>query len=736
MKKQLLVAAGLMAFASAAQAQYPLVRVSDIQTVSAADLANCLDAPGHVGDTVRVQGIVITPGGLAQSASGRQIWIRDIDSQGEFHSIGVRYGGGNNPTTPTDLLNVVPGDTLEITAQVQEYNGTSATSPTNDGETQLVPLTDGVRNIGDGTGPAPTANLLANIGILNDAQRLNNLPTGEGWEGAFIEVQNVTVVSVNLFSSGTRVSFTVADGQGNQMEVSDRFLAGRFSTGFVAPSVGDQFTSLKGVIIHSKNRCAGTASANRGYTLNPFDATHYVRGASAPSIGGITRLPAQPCSTTPTTISATITDDGSVASAILFYAIGETGPYTQSPMTVTTGSIYSAAIPGQADGTFVRYYIRATDNLGNVTNIPNVPTASPTFYVSRCGGPTVRDIQYTPYADGNSGYKGTIIDGLEGVVVSSATDLGQVFIQDPTQTSWNGIWLFGSATATLNRGDRVRVSGTVEENFNVTRVNVASGTVTVLSSGNPISSITLDPSVLSTYDFTQNEKYESCLVKVQMPNGTDPLFVVDSNVRAAGSTSNFGEYRLGGSLFDPANGVVVQVGNQNSTNFSTLNASYINAPRWATNLRVAPIVVTQGQPLVTSITGVVYYGFNTLMMLPRDNPDFALYTGVDEVQADAEFKFLVSPNPFVKGNYVYINSGYNSPSDAWRTGGSNSCNCVVWRGVYVVVTGSDGVERKVDMVDVDGTLRLDITNLPSGVYNIRFVDPFTEQSTSEQFIIL
>lgn len=736
MKKQLLVAAGLMAFAGAAQAQYPLVRVSDIQTVSAADLANCIDAPARVGDTVRVQGIVITPGGLAQSASGRQIWIRDIDSQAEFHSIGVRYGGGNNPTTPTDLLNVVAGDTLEITAVVQEYNGTSATNPTNDGETQLVPLTDGVRNIGDGTGAAPTANLLANIGILNDAQRLNNLPTGEGWEGAFIEVQNVTVVSVNLFSGGTRVSFTVADAQGNQMEVSDRFLAGRFSTGFVSPSVGDQFTSLKGIIIHSKNRCAGTASANRGYTLNPFDATHYVRGASAPSIGGITRLPAQPCSTTNTTISATITDDGSVASAILFYAIGETGPYTQSPMTTTGGNIYTAAIPGQADGTFVRYYIRATDNLGNVTNIPNVPTASPTFYVSRCGGPTVRDIQYTPFADGNSGYKGTIIDGLEGVVVSSATDLGQVFIQDPTQTSWNGIWLFGSATATLNRGDRVRVSGTVEENFNVTRVNVASGTVTVLSSNNPISSITLDPSVLSTYDFTQNEKYESCLVKVQMPNGTDPLYVVDSNVRAAGSTSNFGQYRLGGSLFDPANGVVVQVGNQTSTNFSTLNASYINNNRWATNLRVTPILVTQGQPLVTSLTGIVYYGFNTLMMLPRDNPDFALFTDVDELEANGEFSFTVSPNPFVKGNYVYINSNYQSPSDAWRTGGGNSCNCVVWRGVYVVVIGSDGVERKVDMVDVDGTLRLDITNLPSGVYNIRFVDAYTGQSTSEQFVIL
>jgi hypothetical protein len=243
MKKYLLLAAGLLAFGVASQAQtIPLVTISDIQNVSATDLAACNDAPPAtlLLDTVRVRGIVTVPGGQAQSASGRQIWIRAIDSQGAFNNLGIRYGRGNTATTPTDLLNVVPGDTLEITGTVEEFNGTAG-----DGETQINPLPDGVRNIGDDTGPAPAPTLLPNIGILNDNLRVNNLPTGEAWEGAFIEFQNVEVTTVTPFSGGARVSFTVRDAAGNLIEVSDRFLAGRFSAGFVAPSQGDQFTTPK-----------------------------------------------------------------------------------------------------------------------------------------------------------------------------------------------------------------------------------------------------------------------------------------------------------------------------------------------------------------------------------------------------------------------------------------------------------------------------------------------------------
>ena len=61
---------------------------------------------------------------------------------------------------------------------------------------------------------------------------INQVETGEQWEGVYIEITDVTVVSVNNFVAGgvERVSFNVADANGNVLVVSDRFLAQRGPT--------------------------------------------------------------------------------------------------------------------------------------------------------------------------------------------------------------------------------------------------------------------------------------------------------------------------------------------------------------------------------------------------------------------------------------------------------------------------------------------------------------------------
>jgi hypothetical protein len=86
----------------------------------------------------------------------------------------------------------------------------------------------------------------------------------------------------------------------------------------------------------------------------------------------------------------------------------------------------------------VRYYFRAKDNLNNTTLVPNVPGQIPAlFYTSRVGGCIIRDIQFTPYPTGRSGYVGdTLI--LQGIVTASAAsgNLGYVFIQQENQNEW------------------------------------------------------------------------------------------------------------------------------------------------------------------------------------------------------------------------------------------------------------------------------------------------------------
>ena len=654
MLKHILSIAALLACSLAATAQrvYPLVTAADIQTVSATNLAACNDAPARVGDTVRIRGIVITRGGIAITASGRQIFIRDIAGSGPFQAIGLRFGGGNTATTPNDILNLVAGDTVEITGPVVEFNGGGA-NPALDGETQINPLVNGVRVIGDGIGPAPTPTLLPNVGILNNATRVNNLPTGEQWEGNFIEIQNTTVVAVNNFTAGTppeaRVSFTVADAAGNRVEISDRFSSARPANGFVAPQIGDQFTSIKGVIIHNKNGCTGTGPNNRGYTINPFDPTHYVRGASSPAIGSIARAVISPCSTDIVTISATITDDGSITSAKLLYAIGEgTTTYTSVDMTPGGSDSFTANIPAAAEGTLVKYYIRAIDNSNNTTNTPNILTLTPIFYIVRCGAPQIRDLQYTPFVSGESGYKGLTVTDIEGVVTSSAapTNLGQVYIQQTGATAWGGMWLTGGAAiSSLSIGDKVKVSGLVQENFGMTRISVSSATL--VSSGNAVTTVNVAPAVLSAYDFAANEAYEGMLVRVAAATGN--LFVVDTNVLAATAppTANNAEYRLGNDQFDPNTGVVIQAGRQTGTSFSSLNVSYVNNRKWAIldgTMNVPAIVLGLGDQF-TSATGIVYFGFNIVKVLPRTTDDMAGFISGTKPTAARAAGYSIAPNP-------------------------------------------------------------------------------------------
>lgn len=592
--------------------------------VAGAQLAACNDSSSYIGDTVFVYGTVVMDPGLAQAAGGRNIWIQS--GTGPWSGIDIYTTGVPTPVPGEDILNLAKGDSILVKGIVGRFGG----------ETELFPLNVEVINI-----ERPVHFNHVDVGELSDDMKENQLETGEKWEGVYVEITDVTVISVDNFG-GSRYSFDVSDVNGNVLTISDRFLAQRTPQNnpqgtFIPPVVGAKYDTIRGVILHGyPNGCLPpNGSALLGYDLDPFDPDDYVIGASAPLISSKNRNPVTPKPSEDVTISATIVDpDGVVTAAILFYAVGESNTsFQQIPMT-NTGTTYLATIPSAlySEGDIVKYYISATDDSSLTSTSPVANAGRPDFFVVRDNGTTIYDVQYTIYDNGASGYEGFNVT-LEGIVTatSQSNDLGYVYIQQEGATEWGGISLAGNSKLNdLSRGDKVRVKGVIQDvtNFALTRLAEITE-VDTISTGNPVPDpIELDPGDFTTYDIDLTEPYECMLVKLKNPSGGG-VYIVDEN--ADGPNNNFAEYRIGASQFDPSSGSRVLTGRVTTSAFSSLYVSYINDSTWLSNsgiMNVPACVITAGDTM-TSVTGIMYYSFGEMKLLPRNNDDFENYSGAN-----------------------------------------------------------------------------------------------------------
>lgn len=691
MKKFLLLFALLFSISLGLQGQ-AVVPMDSLQIP--VDLVNCNDTSIFFGDTVTVYGVAVMDGGLAQVSSGRNIWIQS--GAGPWSGLDV-FGNSGTVIAPTDILDINAGDSVAITGYMDEYFG----------ESEIVPISA----IKLGTNKTVHLNTV-DVCDLNDGQQNNNLADGEQWEGTFVEVKDVTVISVGFFSGGNRVSFTVQDQNGCVVNISDRFLVQRLPANagtFVPPTVGDFFCSIKGVLTHSLNNC--NTATGRGYEINPFDSTHYEICSAAPSIFGVTRSPVCPGSTDSISFSCDILDSDGVTGAQLYYATGAncTSAYTSIAMTNTSGSIYQASIPPQSDGTFIKYYISATDTANNVGENPTVTNGSdPRFFKVNDNGCTISDIQFVPscFNSDASGYRGLTVT-VDGVVTASAepNNLATVFIQEENKIDWAGIMATGSTTlANLKVGDKVEVTGDVEESFFLTRLENIS-TINPLGTGT-INPVVFKPQDLTTYDFATNEQFESMLVSLADLNG-GPLIVVQ---QSADLTFNFAEYRVGHDEFDPVNGTRVQAGRQTTSSIASNNVSYINDSIWIIDggaLLVDPCIVHEGTKFDT-ISGILYYSFGNYKVLPRNNDDYvggfadSCPGAVAVIPPLADSRLVVYPNP--AQDQLNLDYDFN-------------------RTVSGIIEMRDLMGRlvKTEILNgVAGTLNLDTNNLNAGTYVLSF----------------
>jgi len=653
MKKLLLSVFGLIGLGSLSAQTYPYVDINQISFVSQMDLVNCIDASQYLGDTIVTRGVVITDGNLSEVASssitgGSRPFIALTDtaaggSGGAFRGVVVMGADpSNNPVSAIE--NSLAGDILEMTVIVNEFSGLVQLQPLNSTSVSLV----GFANI-----PSP---ILINAGDIQDNQRQNKLPTGEQWEGSYVELQNVTVTNVSIFSGGSRAEFTVQDANGNQVLVADRFLAMKVNgvntvnpnspqtVGlFNPPSVGTVYNYIRGVIFHDENGCAGGGGFAGGYEINPIDSTDFDKAASPASITDIKRNPIVPNPTQAVTVTADIVDnDGVVVSATLFYTADQTAPANlfQSVGMTNVGSTYSATIPAFPLDSVVRYFIEAIDDSANVTVVPNTPMGQPlntAFYTVRANGPTVMDIQFVPnVSDGNSKIENDTIT-VTGIVTASyqAGDLGYLYIQDPTATEFAGIFCEGGPTAVfaLNRGDEVTIQGVVREQFGFTKLEVLTATTT--GNTGTITPIVIDPSDPNLIGTDEMERYESMLVRFENPNGA--VFVNDS--------LGFGEYTVGSGMNATVTARVL-AGRQNGTQAqSSLDVSYIaDTATYGAGLNVTPIQVDDSFSM-TALEGLMYYSFSNFKMTPRNNADFKNVIVSVEPIYSSTVEAAIYPNP-------------------------------------------------------------------------------------------
>mgnify|MGYP000344954673 CR=1 FL=1 len=623
-----------------ANAQYPRITIKQLQEVSQTKLAACNDSSVYYGDTVTVVAVVVQDANLidvpSSSVQGNFrpfVHVVDTANSGEsggysgLQVMGVYTDAAGASLPVTDVYNLYAGMVVELTGIVGRYLG----------ETQLSLLNNSSLTVlGNQAKPAP---IVVDLGKLNDNTRTNILTTGEEYEDSYIEIKNVTVTAVNNFN-GNRVSFDVADGNGNVINVSDRFFVQKtknYTTtrssapekegSFEPPVVGTKYDYIRGIVIHSENGCSG--NNGRGYELNPTRESDYLVGKTPPNISSIVRTPLVPKDDEKVTLSAKIVDfDGTVASAKLFYSTNLTDTYdkfTEVTMTLKSGTTdsYEAEIPANAENTVVRYYFFATDDIGQESYVPFGANASTnpdfSFYTVRNGGLTISDIQRVlNVANDASPFENQEVT-VTGVVTASAKayDLEQIYIQDPTSDKWSAIKCQGNSDLIkLYRGQEVTVTGTVAESFGYTVLNVTNVQLTGEVKTVPI--VTLDPSDSAFYFSKEAEAYESMLVGMVNPAGGK---VYISNPRL----SAFGEYMISTDE-DNTYGMSrrVQAGIQNTNNSSSLWVSIVSDKTLKDNdgsMNVTPIEAVKGMSFDT-IVGILYYGFSNYSLIPRNDDDF------------------------------------------------------------------------------------------------------------------
>lgn len=573
------------------------LNIADLQFVR----ANVIGATGNEdspfrGDTVTVTGVVMH--GIREVFVGARWGVFMQDERGGPWS-GI-FAIQNDSTIAGTLFSaVLPGDKIRVTGLLNEFPTTANTASITQIELLTRPAVP-VEFVDFGL-PTP-APIVLTPGDLQANGAITDPKLTERWESVLARFNNLTVIQ------------NFAGQAGNIMTAGD-------ASGSIA--LDDYFDAIFDVVSPNGGAWPGLPAGTRinvtGYiragttqgtvTINPRTMADIEIASSPPSITNVSRNPVVVTSTTDPEVSATIVDaQGAVARAHVNYTV-DNGPVQRVSMSTSDNTVFRGVIPRQANGAFVQYYITAVDASNDSTDAAN---AQRSFYYVRDNGLTIFDVQYTPFDNGNSGYSGLTVT-VEGVATTDSADFGYYYLQDG-RAPWSGIWVNDNVN-NVKLGDRVRVTGTAQENFNVTRIGNVTAAV-ILSTGNAVP----EPVEVKTGELRAGrtaEQYEGMLVRVLGAKVTNPF---------PDGASNFGEFSINDGTGE------VRVDDEAAGFRGNLDSTF-----------------ALGDSLV-SITGIHYFSFSNYKMLPRNDNDVIRFSvKVDENPGRAPQTYALEqnyPNPF------------------------------------------------------------------------------------------
>jgi len=206
----------------------------------------------------------------------------------------------------------------------------------------------------------------------HDITPIESVPTdlNESNEGRLFRINGITFVEQGLFNTGT---FNAYVGTDTFVVYID------YDSGLSGEPIPVDACDIIGVIGQYDN----SSPYDEGYQLIPRMVSDLVTGGGlvGPTIDDSYPNPYLPDVMEDVTITSLIYDDVSVSSAYVYYDAGSGWMQVELFDDGLHGdgaagdSVYGNTVPGQAAGTWVNYYIEATDNEANTTyDPPNAPT--------------------------------------------------------------------------------------------------------------------------------------------------------------------------------------------------------------------------------------------------------------------------------------------------------------------------------------------------------------------------
>ena len=543
------------------------------------------------------------------------------------------------------------GYVIQVTGVLTKYGtdvwGNFELEPIGSASTPPIPI-----NVLDAGGnrPAPVEVKLSDL-VSGDKTSGGTVyfDTGTKYKNSYVIIRNLSVKSRTQSSTTGMWTVTVQDSSGNTIDLYDpsEYFTGRSFgvTPWVPPAPGSKLDYIRGLL---------GAYVSYGYEIIPLYPGDVKVGTYTPSITATgfstRRSPSIPTSSNPVLIRIVAVNPDpnassmAVDSAALYYSVNN-GPYIHVSMTADTSYTYVATIPPQADGSFVKYFFAAWQD-SSLALKSSYPDTSKTalFYYVRSNGYTIKDVQYTPFTDGNSGVADLSVT-VKGIVQADTSDYPAeidrenqstktpyVYIQDAA-SSWHGIMLYDTTADRLYRGDSVSVSGEVSMYNGMTEISVNS--FSVINTGKPL----YPPVTVKTGDIGLRANGDSLARKWQ------GVLVVFDSVYITNNDPDGPEYSITGT-----NGsfreYFVNDGSGNTRADDDGSNTYSVDPHdtlWGFH------IMPQGA-FIRELIGVIKYKNSEYKIEPRTNSDFiGEVDAVKRLQSPVPSSFSLSqnyPNPF------------------------------------------------------------------------------------------